>query len=226
MSVATASDVFPFFSGPLKSSPKRRYCSSPTVGANALRAFIASSRNPTLVMPRQSSTPGFVMMSMPKPPDSWFSAAYEFMRKRIWRIWFFGGRRPPRKPFTRIVAPGPAIWLSIASSSSGSSGSSAISASVSVLVKELPRRSLCSWVTTTCSVRPASGSLMVTALAPFFSVTGPSNDWNASASTLSVYSAAARSENVATPLSSTCTVRGAPAASTTVIRAMTSAAPV
>ena len=56
--------------------PKRRYCSAPSVGANALRALSASSRKPKLVIPRQPSMPGLVMMSMPKPPPaSWLSAA-------------------------------------------------------------------------------------------------------------------------------------------------------
>jgi hypothetical protein len=96
------------------------------------------------------------------------------MRKRIDRICDFGGSRPPVNPFTRIVAPGPAIWSSTCCSSSGSSGSSAISCGVSSLVKELPRTSSVLLRTMTCSFSPASGSVSVIWLAPFFSVIGPS----------------------------------------------------
>ena len=46
--------------------------------------------------------------------------------KRIDRICDFGGSLPPRKPSTRIVAPGPAISFSTFSISSGSSGSASI----------------------------------------------------------------------------------------------------
>ena len=131
--------------------------------------------------------PGLVTMSMPKPPPaSWLSAAYEFMRKRIDWICDFGGSRPPRNPLTRIVAPGPAICISSCSSSSGSSGSSAISCALSDDVKALPATSDASVRTTTSSDSPASGRFTVTALLPFFSVSVPSNVWNASASTLTV----------------------------------------
>ena len=66
----SASDVRPFAIGPSALSPNLRYCSGASVGANALRAFSDSSRKPKLLIPFQSSMPGLVTMSMPKPPPS------------------------------------------------------------------------------------------------------------------------------------------------------------
>ena len=146
------------------------------------------------------------------------------MRKRMDRICDFGGSRPPVNPFTRIVAPGPAIWSSTCCSSSGSSGSSAISCGVSSVVNELPRTSSVLVRTTTCSFNPASGSFSVTWFGPFFSARGPSYVWNDSASAFNWYVPGARAVKVATPWSSTGTVWGVPASSTSVTVAMISAA--
>ena len=48
-------------------------------------------------------------MSTNTRPPPWFSAAKRSRRKRIDWICDLGGSRPPRKPSTRIVAPGPPI---------------------------------------------------------------------------------------------------------------------
>ena len=76
--------------------------------------------------PRIGPMPGWVTMSTNTMPPPWFSAANMSREKRIDRICDFGGSRPPRKPSTRIVAPGPAISFSTRSISSGSSGSASI----------------------------------------------------------------------------------------------------
>ena len=50
-------------------------------------------------------------MSTETMPGSCVSAANMLRRKRICWICSFGGSRPPRKPFTRRTAPGPAMSL-------------------------------------------------------------------------------------------------------------------
>ena len=88
--------------------------------------------------------PGLVITSTRTIPASWYSAAKELLRKRICWIWSFGGRRPPRKPSTKICAPGPAICASCSAISSGSSESASISSWVNVVVKPLSRRAAAS----------------------------------------------------------------------------------
>ena len=83
-------------------------CSGPLAAWNALRAFIASSRNVTSTLPRIGPRPGCLEMSTIVSPPSWFSATNIPLAKRMDRICDFGGSLPPRKPSTRMVAPGPA----------------------------------------------------------------------------------------------------------------------
>jgi hypothetical protein len=129
-------------SGPSSVKTPRRNCSGTLAGANALRAFSAASRKPTVALARHSPSPGRVTMSTEMKPASWFSAAKALRRKRISRICDFGGSAAPRKPLTRMTAPGPAICSIACAISSGSSGRSAISRSVSEVVKASPRGSL------------------------------------------------------------------------------------